>query len=122
MRLGNFDVPTPAIDKIEGAIETRLPKPLRQKMERAFETDFSNVKVYESHLPTLQGAQAYTVGQEVHFAPGVIDMATSTGEQAVAHELAHVVQQAQGQVAVQLKDTIDQAINDGSSLEQESEG
>jgi hypothetical protein len=112
MRLGNFDVPTPAVDNLKGAVETRMPKPFRQKMEQMFESDFSQVKVYESHLPTLQGAQAYATGNAVHFAPGAVDMMTETGERAVAHELAHVVQQRGGRVAQQIEETISEAIND----------
>lgn len=112
MKLGNFDAPTPAIDNLKGAVETRLPKPFRQKMEQMFESDFSDVKIFESHLPTLQGAQAYATGNAVHFAPGAMDMMSEEGERAVAHELAHVVQQRAGRVAAQIENTISQALND----------
>jgi hypothetical protein len=112
MQLGNFDAPTPAVDNLKGAVETRLPKPFRQKMEQRFESDFSDVKVYESHLPTLQGAQAYAKGNAVHFAPGAVDMMTDVGERVVAHELAHVVQQRAGRVAAQMEETISEALSD----------
>jgi hypothetical protein len=112
MKLGNFDAPTPTIDNLKGAVETRLPKPFRQKMEQMFESDFSDVKVYESHLPTLQGAKAYATGNSVHFAPGAMDMMSDEGERAVAHELAHVVQQRGGRVAAQVEETVSEALGD----------
>lgn len=118
MKLGKFEIPNKAVDTIQGAVETRLPKPLRQQMERAFQTDFSTIKVYESHLPTLNSAKAIATGNDVHFAPGTIDFLSQAGEKHVAHELAHVVQQRQGRVVAQVQNVVGQAINDGAGLEQ----
>ncbi|HMJ07728.1 MAG TPA: DUF4157 domain-containing protein [Pyrinomonadaceae bacterium] len=116
MKFGNFDLTKGPKDLVKNAVETRLPKPLRQEMEKAFDTDFSQLKVYESHLPTLNGAKSYVTGNAIHFAPGGFDPFSDDGRKQVAHELAHVVQQRQGRVAVQLKETLAEAISDGQEL------
>lgn len=77
----------------KGAIETRLPKTMRAEMEKAFDADFSKIKVMQSHLPTLNGSDAYTKGNEIHFAPGKFDPHSDAGRELIGHELAHVVQQ-----------------------------
>ncbi len=58
--------------------------------------DFSNVRVHENHGPTLQGAQAYTSGSDIHFAPGQYQPHDPAGNKLLAHELTHVVQQQRG--------------------------
>ena len=80
----------------KGAVETRLPKPLRAEMEKALGADFSNIKVMESQLPTLNGSRAFAYGNEIHFAPGQFDPHSNEGRQMIAHELTHVVQQRHG--------------------------
>ncbi|MEP7214198.1 MAG: DUF4157 domain-containing protein [Acidobacteriota bacterium] len=108
MKSGNSDRTIGPRDLVNNAMETRMPKPLRHEMEKALQSDFSNLKIYESHLPTLVGAKSYATGNEIHFAPGGFDPFSQDGQTLVAHELAHVVQQREGRVAVQLKDTLDQ--------------
>jgi hypothetical protein len=70
-----------------------LPASLRHQMESSFGTDFSSVRVHEGHQATHVGAQAYTQGQDIHFAPGAYQPGNDTGRQLIAHELTHVVQQ-----------------------------
>ena len=98
----------------KGAIETRLPKPLRAEMEKAFDVDFSKIKVMQSHLPTLNGSDAFTKGNELHFAPGKFDPSSEAGRQLIGHELAHVVQQRGGRVAAQMASVAD--ANGGSVM------
>lgn len=80
----------------KGAVETRLPKPLRAEMEKSLGADFSNIKVMESQLPTLNGSRAFALGNEIHFAPGQFDPHSNAGRELIGHELAHVVQQRGG--------------------------
>jgi Domain of unknown function (DUF4157) len=77
-----------------------LPSSVRQKMEAAFHTDFSDVRVHQgaSDAESLS-ALAFTQGRDIHFAPGQYRPATLEGQKIIAHELTHVVQQRQGRVA-----------------------
>ncbi len=45
------------------------------------------------------GAQAFTQGENIHFAPGQYAPHSNTGMELIGHELAHVVQQREGRVA-----------------------
>lgn len=82
----------------KGAVETRLPKPLRAELEKAFGDDFSNIKVMQSHLPTLNNSDTFVRGNELHFAPGRFDPHSNAGRELIGHELTHVIQQRQGRV------------------------
>lgn len=78
---------------------TGMPGEVKSKMEGAFNTDFSDVKVHtESAQAKSIGALAYTQGSDVHFAPGQFKPETSSGQQLIGHELTHVVQQREGRV------------------------
>lgn len=76
-----------------------LPSDVRTKMEAAFETDFSDVRVHIGHDATALGAIAYTWGSNIHFAPGQYNPHTIQGQKLLGHELWHVVQQKSGRVA-----------------------
>lgn len=84
----------------DGGGPGRLPAELDARMSRAFGSDFSHVRVHtdSAEAPAL-GARAFTRGSELHFAPGQWSPDTERGQQLIGHELAHVVQQAQGRVA-----------------------
>ncbi len=78
-----------------------LPEAIREKMEASFGADFSGVKVYESQTVADAGAQAMTMGSNVAFAPGQLDLASTSGQALLGHELSHVVSQARGESAGQ---------------------
>lgn len=66
---------------------------LRREMEARLGHDFSAVRLHEDADATRAlGAHAYTVGTDIVFASGKYD------RRRLAHELAHVVQQAHGPV------------------------
>jgi len=69
-----------------------------QAMEAFFQTDFSGVRVHESPTAQAMGALAFTLGEELHFTPGLYDPKSRDGVALLGHELAHVVQQRDGQV------------------------
>jgi Domain of unknown function (DUF4157) len=70
-----------------------------QAMEDFFQADFSGVRVHEGPAASSMGALAFTLGEALHFAPGLYDPATREGLELLGHELTHVVQQRDGRVA-----------------------
>lgn len=98
-----------------------LPPALRGQMEGALGDDFSGVNIHaNSSRASSLGAEAYTQGNDVHFAPGKFDPGSKSGQALIGHELAHVVQQRQGRVTptTQAKGV---GINDDQSLEAEAD-
>src|SRR5947209_12560141 len=75
-----------------------LPPDVRAKMESAFGSDFSEVRVHVGHEASRIGAIAYTWGPNIHFAPGHYNPHTLQGQKILGHELWHVVQQKSGRV------------------------
>jgi hypothetical protein len=115
-RAGQMDSPSAK----GGGSGGSLPDPLRDKMERAFNTDFSTVTVRESSEASNLGAQAFARGAELVFAPGQYDPASARGQSLIGHELAHVVQQSEGRVAPTIQGN-GLAINDDAGLEAEAD-
>jgi len=77
-----------------------LPDPTRRQMEAAFGEDLSHVRVHEGGQAESLDAVAYTQGHHIHFAPGRYSPRSREGQKLLGHELAHVVQQRAGRVAV----------------------
>jgi hypothetical protein len=75
-----------------------IPDQVRAKMETAFGTDFSDVRVHVGQEASSIGAIAYTWGTNIHFAPGQYNPHTIQGQKLLGHELWHVVQQKSGRV------------------------
>lgn len=101
--------------------QTGIPDDVKQRMESSFGTDFSNVRVHpdSSSAPEV-GALAYTQGTDIHFAPGQFKPDTSGGQQLLGHELAHVVQQAEGRVSP-TTEIGGMPVNDNEGLEHEAD-
>ncbi|WP_437275944.1 DUF4157 domain-containing protein [Sorangium sp. So ce375] len=79
-----------------------LPVAVAQRFSAAYGHDLSAVRVHaDSGLAAQVGARAFTTGRDVVFAPGEYRPGTGDGDRLIAHELAHVVQQAGGAGAVQ---------------------
>jgi hypothetical protein len=76
----------------------KLPDGMRGKMEAALGADFSSVRVHVGPQAEQIGASAFTVGPDIHFAPGRFRPDTASGQQLLGHELTHVVQQRAGRV------------------------
>jgi hypothetical protein len=74
----------------------RMPEDVQGRMERAFGMSFSAVRIHESPEVEAHGALAYARGADVHFAPGQYRPHSPAGQALLGHELAHVVQQADG--------------------------
>jgi hypothetical protein len=75
-----------------------LPQPIQAKMENSLGADFSQVKVFEGSHVSAMGAEAYSQGNEVHFAPGKKDFSSQAGQSLLGHELNHNKQAQEGRV------------------------
>ncbi len=75
-----------------------LEPAVRAQMEAALGHDFSRVRVHDggeaADSARSVGAAAYTRGSRVVFGAGRFQPGTASGRRLIAHELAHVVQQA----------------------------
>jgi hypothetical protein len=82
---------------------SELDQATRALMESRFGHDFRNVRVHTDAAAHRSAAAlqalAYTAGNHIVFAAGQYAPHSSAGRHMIAHELAHVVQQAQGLTA-----------------------
>jgi len=81
---------------------TPLDAPTRSFFEPRFGHNFSKVRIHADHEAARSAhavnALAYTVGNDVVFGAGRFSPNTKSGQQLLAHELTHVVQQSSGGV------------------------
>ncbi len=74
-----------------------LDSGVRARMEPAFGADFSGVRVHTGgeadSLNRSLSARAFTTGQDIFFRQGEYSPGTTSGQELLAHELTHVVQQ-----------------------------
>ncbi|NEP03102.1 MAG: DUF4157 domain-containing protein [Symploca sp. SIO2E9] len=74
-----------------------LSKKIRQPMDQAFGADFSRVRIHtDAHSDQLNRsiqARAFTTGQDIFFRQGAYNPGSRGGQELIAHELTHVVQQ-----------------------------
>ena len=70
---------------------------IKEPMERAFGADFSGVKVHTdgnaNQLNRSLHSRAFATGQDIFFKGGEYNPGSSEGQELIAHELTHVVQQ-----------------------------
>jgi len=96
----NLDAPAP--DSLLQALGAGRPldSQTRAFMERRFGHDFGQVRIHaeERAAESAQAvnAAAYTVGRDLVFGAGEYSPHSRAGRQLIAHELAHVIQQAGG--------------------------
>jgi outer membrane protein OmpA-like peptidoglycan-associated protein len=100
---GTGPVAPPIVGAVLRSPGTPLGPQLRADMERRLGYDFSAVRVHTDagavESAAAMRATAYTVGSHIAFASGHYAPGTPVGRQLLAHELAHVVQQAGATVA-----------------------
>jgi len=101
---GPFDLDddtTSRINRARGGGQT-LDGAVQARMSEATGHDFSDVKVHTSpesdQLNQQLGAKAFTAGQDIFFREGAYQPQSGGGQELLAHELTHVVQQSSGQV------------------------
>lgn len=95
--------PTPAEQEGSGLPPTeggsKLPSTISEKFEAAFGSDFSSVRLHiDSDYAEQIGAQAFTYGEHIYFAPGKFNPSSKNGIRLIAHEIVHVLQQREGAV------------------------
>jgi uncharacterized protein DUF4157 len=73
-----------------------LPEVTRRMMENKFGADFSEVRIHTAPSASARAigvdANAYTFNNDIHFKPGTYDPYSPRGQEIIAHELAHVIQ------------------------------
>lgn len=93
---------SPVLDVVGKGGGSPLPDATRVQMESALGADFSSVRLHQggsaASSAAAVGASAYTVGDDVVLGSSV-DPGSSAGQQTLAHELTHVVQQRSGPVS-----------------------
>lgn len=101
---GTFDLDEQIASRINSARGSgqALDGAVQQKMSESMGTDFSGVRVHtgsESHQLNEQlSAKAFTTGNDIFFRGGEYNPQSSGGQELIAHELTHVVQQGSGAV------------------------
>lgn len=92
------------ITTLQSALESKncaghpLPAHLCTKMEAAFGANFAQVRIREDPAVHQLGAIAFTHGGHIYFAPGHYNPWSLSGQEILAHELVHVLQQRYGRV------------------------
>jgi hypothetical protein len=89
--------------QLEATIDARrrlgsaLPDPLRERLEEGFDEPLSDVRVHDdataSDLARSVAARAFTVGSDIFFDSDEYRPGTSAGDDLIAHEVAHTIQQ-----------------------------
>lgn len=101
---GAFDLDDQTASRINSARGSgqSLDGAVQQKMGESMGADFSGVRVHtgsESHQLNEQlSAKAFTTGNDIFFRGGEYNPQSSGGQELIAHELTHVVQQGSGAV------------------------
>lgn len=95
-------------DETESRIEEErrngasLNTQVQTRLESVLGHDFSHVRVHTSpaadDLNRQLGARAFASGSDIYFRDGMYDPESLKGQQLLAHELTHVIQQDSGQV------------------------
>ncbi|MEQ8383629.1 MAG: DUF4157 domain-containing protein [Coleofasciculus sp. A1-SPW-01] len=79
-----------------------LSEKVREPMEQAFGADFSGVRVHNNsnadQLNRSLNARAFTTGPDIFFKQGEYNPGSRDGQELLAHELTHVVQQSGSQL------------------------
>jgi hypothetical protein len=98
----------PIVGEVLRSAGQPLDAETRSLMESRFNHDFSQVRVHTNPRAAKSAqavnAQAYTIGQNIVFGHHAFSTQSQTGQQLLAHELAHVVQQNRGGTAQPLAD------------------
>lgn len=116
---------SPVKDVVGKGGGSSLDKGVRSEMEAKLGHDFSDVKIHTdgkaAEAATSVQAKAFTTGNEVVFNAGNYQPDTSEGKHMLAHELTHVVQQRNGDVAGTSRGDGTKVSDPSDSFEREAE-
>jgi hypothetical protein len=104
---------------------TRQGEPMsdavRQAVEARLGADFRHVRIHTDAVAASAAealhASAFTLGEDIFFAPGAFDPSGEAGQRLLVHELTHVVQSQQGRVPTSHGTTVSRPTD---ALEQEA--
>ena len=101
-------VASPADGHVDSALASNgqaLDGYTRSFMESRFSRDFSQVRIHADQSAVVSAgalhAQAYTIGRDIVFNRGMYSPHSAQGRHLLAHELAHVIQQRDGDELIQ---------------------
>ncbi len=89
---------TDSHSEIPAAKGFTMPNSTQTVLEKLFNEDFSEVRIHTSQKAKMIGVQAFTVGNNIYFAPGKYKPHTKDGMQLLASELTNVIQQREGRM------------------------
>jgi len=121
---GSFELDDDTASRInrERGSGQALDSGVQRQMGSAFGADFSGVQVHNTQesavLNQNLSAQAFTTGSDIFFGEGQYQPQSSGGQELIAHELTHVVQQGSGSVGSSSGMTVNAP---GDSFEQEAD-
>ena len=99
-----------------------LDSAMQERMSESTGEDFSQVKVHTDpdadNLNQKLGARAFTTGQDIYFRDGAYQPHSGAGQELLAHELTHVVQQRHGAVGGSSRMTVNAP---GDAFEQQAD-
>jgi hypothetical protein len=99
---GSFELDEPTTERINQARGggQSLDGAVQKQMGESIGHDFSGVRVHTSaesnELNQQLSARAFTTGQDIFFKSGEYNPGSGSGQELIAHELTHVVQQSSG--------------------------
>ena len=100
-----------SVDHVLAGQGSPLPSGVQNDMSQRFGHDFSHVRIHTGSLAEASArdvhAKAYTVGHNVVFGAGQYAPDARQGQQLLAHELTHVLQQSGGTSAPYLARSVD---------------
>ncbi|MCP3930095.1 MAG: DUF4157 domain-containing protein [Bacteroidetes bacterium] len=86
-----------SLSQANQSIGRALPKPVRNDLETGLNTDLSSVRVHtgqhSDEAANSINANAFTKGNNIHFAQGQYDPNSPSGRKLIAHEVVHTMQQ-----------------------------
>ncbi|MDT8999142.1 DUF4157 domain-containing protein [Paucibacter sp. APW11] len=84
--------------KLSQSLGEALPATLAQPLGAAFGVDLDGLRIHRDAVAQQAaqrlGARAFAAGRDVYFANAAFDTASAAGRHLIAHEVAHVIQQA----------------------------
>lgn len=86
------------VNLTQGGGGSALPREVQSKMEAGLGADFSGVRIHQDGQAEQIGAQAFAMGNDIHFAQGKYDPGSQAGQELLGHELQHLVQQRDNRV------------------------
>jgi hypothetical protein len=119
-RFGTLNVMAPPRREEPG---DRLPEHLRGRLQSSLGADLSDVRLHagaeSAAAASAVAANAYTVGQDIHFNSGRLNPDSREGQRLIAHEVAHTVQQQREVFTPGVKELAIASADDAAEVEAE---